>query len=77
MSSKPDSKDLLIGTVIWFDAEKGYGFVEAEEGGRVFFHHTSLRMEGYRTIPNGAPVEYDVMRHAETGRWQAASVRAL
>jgi CspA family cold shock protein len=76
MTREPD-KGLKIGTVTDFSADRGYGFIEPESGGRVFFHHTSLQMAGFRDIASGTPVEYSVMLNPETGRWQAATVRAL
>ena len=49
------------GTVKWFDAKKGYGFITPSEGGKdLFVHHTSLQMEGYKTLNEAQTVEYEV-----------------
>ena len=49
------------GTVKWFDSKKGYGFITPENGGNdLFVHHTSLQMEGYKTLNEAQTVEYEV-----------------
>ena len=49
------------GTVKWFDNKKGYGFITPSEGGKdLFVHHTSLQMEGYKTLNEAQTVSYDV-----------------
>ena len=48
------------GKVKWFNAEKGYGFIENEEGGDVFVHFSAIAMDGYKTLEEGQAVEYDV-----------------
>ncbi len=53
---------LAQGTVKWFSNEKGYGFIEREEGDDVFVHHTAINMEGYRTLVEGQRVEFDVVQ---------------
>ena len=47
-----------IGTVKWFNASKGYGFITRDEGGDVFVHYSSIRGEGYRTLEEGQQVEF-------------------
>jgi CspA family cold shock protein len=60
------------GTVKWFNETKGYGFIEQEGEKDVFVHYTAIRMDGYRTLKEGQPVEYTVM---ETSKGlQAAEV---
>jgi len=46
------------GTVKWFNASKGYGFITREVGGDVFVHYSSIRGEGYRTLEEGQQVEF-------------------
>ena len=47
------------GTVKWFNAEKGFGFITPDEGGKdLFVHHTGIVSDGFRTLPEGARVEY-------------------
>ena len=48
------------GTVKWFNAGKGYGFIEREQGEDVFVHYSSIRGEGYRSIEEGQRVEFTV-----------------
>ena len=48
------------GTVKWFSNQKGYGFICDEEGNDIFVHYTGLNMEGYKTLEEGAEVEYEV-----------------
>ena len=49
------------GTVKWFNNQKGYGFINDEEGNDVFVHYTGLNMEGFKSLDEGAKVEYDVV----------------
>ena len=49
------------GTVKWFNAEKGYGFIAVEGGGAdVFVHYSAITMSGYRSLEEGQKVEFDV-----------------
>ena len=48
------------GTVKWFNASKGYGFIEREEGPDVFVHFSAIRGEGYRNLEEGQRVEFNV-----------------
>lgn len=52
--------DRLMGTVKWFNATKGYGFIGREEGEDVFVHFSALEMEGYRRLKEGQKVEFSV-----------------
>lgn len=48
------------GTVKWFNAEKGYGFIAGDEGGEdVFVHFSAIQMEGYRRLKEGQKVSYE------------------
>jgi CspA family cold shock protein len=52
---------MAIGTVKWFNDAKGFGFIEPEGGGAdVFAHFSAIRMEGFRTLRQGAKVNYDL-----------------
>ena len=46
------------GTVKWFNNQKGYGFITAEDGKDVFVHFSGLNMEGYKTLYEGAAVDF-------------------
>jgi len=48
------------GTVKWFNASKGYGFIQREQGGDIFVHHTAIQSEGFRTLNEGDAVEFEV-----------------
>ena len=47
------------GTVKWFNAEKGYGFIASESGEDVFVHFSAIQGEGYKTLEEGAAVEFE------------------
>ena len=49
------------GTVKWFSQEKGYGFIQREDGPDVFVHHTSIQGSGFRKLDEGERVEFDVV----------------
>ncbi|MDO5663160.1 MAG: cold shock domain-containing protein [Brachybacterium sp.] len=64
------------GSVKWFNAEKGYGFIELDGGGSdVFVHHSKIDMDGYRQLQEGQRVEFEVTQ-GDKGP-QAADVRPL
>jgi CspA family cold shock protein len=50
------------GTVKWFNAAKGYGFIQRENGEDVFVHFSAIQTEGYRTLDEGSKVEFEVTK---------------
>jgi len=50
----------LKGTVKWFNAEKGYGFIQAESGEDVFVHFSAIQDEGFKSLDEGQAVEFDI-----------------
>ncbi len=50
------------GTVKWFNAAKGFGFIQRASGEDVFVHFSAITMPGYRTLDEGASVEFSVKR---------------
>lgn len=48
------------GTVKWFNAQKGYGFITAENGNEVFVHYSGISADGFKTLMEGQEVTYDV-----------------
>ncbi|GGH15774.1 cold-shock protein [Paenibacillus segetis] len=50
----------MKGTVKWFNAEKGYGFIQVEGGEDVFVHFSAIQDEGFKTLDEGQAVEFDI-----------------
>ena len=64
------------GTVKWFNAEKGFGFIAVDGGGAdVFVHFSAIQADGYRSLEEGQRVEFDVVQ-GQKGP-QAEAVRAI
>ena len=53
------------GTVKWFNASKGYGFIAADDGKGVFVHHSAIEGEGFKTLEEGQRVSFDVEKGAK------------
>lgn len=51
----------MNGTVKWFNAEKGYGFITDEEGNDIFAHYSAIQGDGFKTLDNGQEVTFDVV----------------
>lgn len=49
------------GIVKWFNGSKGFGFIEQEDGTDVFVHYSAIQSEGYKTLDEGAQVEFEVV----------------
>jgi CspA family cold shock protein len=63
------------GSVKWFSDEKGFGFIEQEDGSDVFVHHTAITMDGFRTVTEGQRVEFDLEQSDRGPR--AVNVRTI
>ncbi|AOY76366.1 cold-shock protein [Clostridium formicaceticum] len=50
------------GTVKWFNAEKGYGFISRENGDDVFVHFSAITMDGFKTLEEGQTVEFEIVQ---------------
>ncbi|UCF95296.1 MAG: cold shock domain-containing protein [Desulfobacterales bacterium] len=48
------------GIVKWFSDRKGYGFIEREDGGDLFVHHSAINMQGFRTLSEGERVSFEI-----------------
>jgi len=48
------------GKVKWFNASKGYGFIQRPGGGDVFVHHSAIQGEGFKTLEEGQEVEFEI-----------------
>jgi CspA family cold shock protein len=54
----------LFGRVKWFNADKGFGFIEQEGGGDVFVHFSAIQSKGYKSLNEGQRVQFDVAKGA-------------
>jgi CspA family cold shock protein len=66
---------MTVGTVKWFNADKGYGFIAPESGEDVFVHFSAIQSAGYRSLEEGQAVEFEVTSGPKGP--QAANVRLL
>jgi cold shock protein len=66
---------VATGRVKWFNDSKGFGFIERDDGKDVFVHYSAIQGQGFKTLPEGAKVEFELL---ETDRGpQADKVRVL
>ncbi|MFB9758553.1 MULTISPECIES: cold-shock protein CspD [Bacillaceae] len=65
----------MQGKVKWFNAEKGFGFIERENGDDVFVHFSAIQTDGYKSLEEGQEVEFDIVEGARGP--QAANVVKL
>mgnify|MGYP000640301626 FL=1 len=65
----------MTGKVKWFNAEKGYGFIQREDGKDLFVHFSAIKADGFKTLEEGQAVEFDVV-NGDRGE-QAANVVRL
>lgn len=63
------------GTVKWFNAQKGYGFITCEDGAEVFVHYSAINADGFKVVTEGQKVEFEVVA-AEKGS-QARNVTVI
>ncbi len=67
---------MATGTVKWFNASKGYGFIIPNDGGsEVFAHFSAIQMEGYKSLKQGQQVEYEVQEGPKGP--QASKIQAV
>mgnify|MGYP002247856144 CR=1 FL=1 len=69
---KEDLK-MAEGTVKWFNPEKGYGFISQKDGEDLFVHFSEIKMDGFKTLDEGAAVQFDVTT-GQNGKLQASNV---
>ncbi len=65
----------MQGKVKWFNAEKGYGFIERDNGDDVFVHYSAIQSEGFKSLEEGQSVEFEIVEGARGP--QAANVIKL
>lgn len=66
---------MMTGKVKWFNSEKGFGFIEREDGDDVFVHFSAIQSEGFKTLEEGQEVEFEIV-DGDRGP-QAANVVSL
>ncbi len=66
---------MMKGTVKWFDAKKGYGFITKEDGTDIFVHFSAIKTDGFKTLKENQKVEFDVQQ-GDKGP-QAVNVKPL
>ena len=64
------------GTVKWFNAEKGYGFISQADGDDLFVHFSEIKMDGYKTLEEGQAVSFDITT-GQNGKLKASNVVKL
>jgi CspA family cold shock protein len=60
MKGNKTMSERITGTVKWFNASKGFGFIARDGGEDVFVHHSAIQSEGYRQLEEGQRVEFEV-----------------
>ena len=66
---------MAVGTVKWFSDDKGFGFIEREDGDDVFVHFSAVQGTGFKTLAEGAKVEFDITQGPKGS--QAANVQII
>lgn len=73
--AQQEESEVPKGTVKWFSADKGYGFIAVDGGKDVFVHYSAILMDGYRSLEQGQRVEFEITQ-GQKGP-QAESVRSV
>ena len=62
---------MATGKVKWFNDQKGFGFIQRDDGGKdVFVHHTAINMNGFRTLQEGQAVEFEIVEDEKGAKAQ-------
>lgn len=68
----------MTGTVKWFNAGKGYGFISNDEGGEdVFVHFSAINVDGFKTLADGQKVSFDIEEYSKNGKLRASNVTPI
>jgi len=69
---------MSTGTVKWFNAQKGYGFIQPDEGGKdVFVHISAVERAGLQTLREGQKISYELAQDRRTGKTSADRIASL
>jgi len=69
---------MSMGTVKWFNSEKGYGFIQPDDGGAdVFVHVSAVEQAGMRGLNEGQKISYEVQPDRRTGKYSATNLQAV
>lgn len=69
---------MATGTVKWFNSQKGFGFIQPDEGGAdVFVHISAVERSGLRTLNEGQKVSYELVQDKRSGKTSAGELRAV
>jgi len=66
-----------VGTVKWFNATKGYGFIAMDDGEDVFVHYSAIQASGYRELHEGQRVQFDVAKDPRGKGLRASNVQVI
>lgn len=66
----------MLGKVKWFNAKKGFGFIEKDEGGDLFVHYSAIISNGFKSLEDGQRVEFDI-EPTDDGRERASNVKVV
>ena len=68
---------MSTGTVKWFNDQKGYGFIQPDEGGKdVFVHISAVEQAGMRSLAEGQKINYEILSDKRTGKQSAGNLKA-
>jgi len=70
-----EGKQMASGTVKWFNDSKGFGFISLDNGADVFVHYSQINGDGFRTLEEGQPVQFE-LRDGPKGKFAEAVTRA-
>ena len=77
MTNASDIGKREIGTVKWFSAKKGYGFIRRENGEEIFCHFSNIVSEGFKTLHYNRKVEFEIAAGKKEGTVEAKNVKEL
>jgi CspA family cold shock protein len=67
---------MATGKVKWFNDQKGFGFIQRDDGGKdVFVHHTAITASGFRSLAEGQAVQFDIVEDAKGPKAQNVQVK--